>query len=97
METNIAPKDELKRKADILLAAAYDFWQEHQKLGGPRAVVWLTDDNGRLVIFTRGEYKNQLMSVVRPLSEETPLDDIPPHCPICKRALGYCVCGIESD
>lgn len=63
----------LERAAKELLAAAHAFWLEHQKLGGPRAVVWLEDTSGHFIVFTRGEYKVQLLHNITPLSEETPL------------------------
>ena len=50
--------------AEALLAAAHEFWQAKQDAGQGAAVVWVTDTDGRTLIFTRGEYREQLMSVV---------------------------------
>jgi len=54
MENNIN-KDihqELKDKGQNLISAAYEFWKVHQKLQGPRAVVWLEASDGHFVLFT---------------------------------------------
>jgi len=52
----------LRKPAKRLLEAAYEYWKAYQELHLPTsAVVWLKDSKGGLVIFTRGEYKNQLM------------------------------------
>lgn len=77
METNMnaATHDELREKGQALLTAAYEFWKVHRRLAGGRAVVWLKDTSGHFVLFTRGEYLPQIMSNIRPLSDETPLDD----------------------
>lgn len=66
--------NELRDKGQALLDAAYEFWKVHQKLGGPRAVVWLTDSRDHTVIFTRGEYRKQIMANIGPLSNELPLN-----------------------
>ena len=68
-------KEELKNKGQELISAAYEFWEVHQNIEGPRAVVWLEASDGHFVLFTRGEYKNKIMSVVETLNEEIPLDE----------------------
>ncbi len=73
METNMKPEAELRDRGKDLLEAARAFWEVHHKMGGPRAVVWLAGDDGSLVVFTRGEYKAQLLYNIGPVSEETPL------------------------
>ena len=45
-----------------LLDAAYRFWDACHQEGQYGAVQWLTGTNGELVIFTRGEYRDRLMS-----------------------------------
>jgi len=35
-------------------------------MGGTRAVRWLEDTDGRVVIFTRGEYRDQIMRTITP-------------------------------
>ena len=77
METNLNPEihRELKEKGQALLFAAYEFWKVHRKLCGPRAVVWLEADDGHFVLFTRGEYRQQIMGGITPFTEETPLDE----------------------
>ena len=70
METNIAPVGRLRIKAEKLMKAAYEYWQECQKIGGPRAVIWLSDTDGKLVVFTRGEYRETIMQNLGPLADE---------------------------
>jgi hypothetical protein len=72
-EITVEQKSELNEKGQALLNAAYEFWKAHQKLSGPRAVVWLEDTSGHLVIFTRGEYRSAIMREIQPLVDETPL------------------------
>ena len=52
-----------KRKiaAQKLLNAAHDFWADCHDEGQYGAVQWLTGTMGELIIFTRGEYRDQLM------------------------------------
>ena len=74
METNMVPKDELREKAEELLEVAFDFWSLHRNIGGPRAVVWLKSDDGRVVVFTRSDYLETIMRNIQPLAEEIPLE-----------------------
>ena len=57
---NDKQKEILRKKAQIAMDAAYDFWKENSKYSG-HAVRWLTDTEGKLLIFTRGEYKQQIL------------------------------------
>lgn len=52
-----------KRKAagQKLLDAAQEFWDACYLEGQYGAVQWLTGSNGELVVYTRGEYRQQLM------------------------------------
>lgn len=52
-----------KRKAAgaKLLAAAQDFWQACHDEGQYGAVQWLEDSDGKLLIYTRAEYRENLM------------------------------------
>jgi hypothetical protein len=77
METNMnaAAHAELRKKGQALIEAARAFWEVHRSIGGPRAVVWLSSTDGSLVVFTRAEYRDQILANVRPISEETPLRD----------------------
>jgi len=63
MQTNFNPQqvDELKKKGDALLEAAYAYWQLHRQICGLNAVVWLEADNGHFVLFTRSEYKHGIL------------------------------------
>ena len=61
-----------KRKAtgQALLDAAWKFWGACYDEGQQGAVQWLTGTCGELVIFTRGEYREQLMANIRSLPGE---------------------------
>ena len=52
-----------------LLDAAFEFWraahEEDPRASG--AVLWLEGSNGELLIFTRGEYRQTLMSNIHSL------------------------------
>lgn len=54
----------LEAAGNTLLAAAMAYYQEHKRATGGAAVVWLTDTEGRLVILSRGEYRDVLMANV---------------------------------
>ena len=56
--------DELDRLGKALLDAAYAYWRQAGKELGAAAIYWLDDDDGKTVIFTRGEYRGHLMSAV---------------------------------
>ena len=77
METNLNADvhAQLREKGRALLDAAYEFWKIHRSLAGPRAVVWLEDTSGHMIVFTRGEYRAQLLHNMRPLTDEIPLDE----------------------
>ena len=61
MITNHDCKGALRDKGQKLIDAALEFWEERRKAGIGAAVVWLKTTDGKLVVFTRGEYQNQLM------------------------------------
>ena len=75
IETNANLKigSPLQIKGQRLLEAAFEYWQEHNACFRSSAVVWLKDDSGHMVLFTRGEYERDLMSVVHQLHDEEPL------------------------
>jgi len=77
METNMNAEihTTLRTKGQKLINAARAFWKVHQKLAGPRAVVWLKATDGHFILFTRCEYLERIQSVINPISEETPLDE----------------------
>lgn len=70
--------------AQKLLAAAHEFWSACHEEGQYGAVQWLTGTTGELVIFTRGEYRQQLMANIHTLpnvekihvfGEQMPVED----------------------
>lgn len=76
LETNLHLDDkdsELREKGQALIDAAYEFWRARQKVSSPGAVVWIKDTSGHFVLFTRGEYLNEIMSRINPLAAEEPL------------------------
>ncbi len=72
MTTNARLKDdsELYKRGQELIAAAHSYWQEYQKHFRRSAVVWLEDEGGSAVVFTRGEYKREIMSAVEQIDGE---------------------------
>lgn len=52
------------KTAERLLEAAHDFWKACNKEGQPGAIQWLNGSNGELIIFTRFEYKDQILQNV---------------------------------
>lgn len=54
--------DPLREAGERLLVAAHEYWTVAQRNAVPGAVVWLEGDDGRLVIFTRGEYRHTLLA-----------------------------------
>ena len=64
METNVETDHcnvDLQRSAERLLEAAMDYFEAHKRATGGAAVVWLKDTAGRMVVLTRGEYRDTLM------------------------------------
>lgn len=54
----------LRESADRLRYAGHDFWTACQKEAGGGAVRWIDFSDGTLIIFTRGEYRDALLSGV---------------------------------
>lgn len=71
--------------ARVLLDSAHAFWKACHAEGQTGAVQWLLGDDGSLVIFTRGEYRDRLMNNIDMLpsqvgkvhlfGEEMPLEE----------------------
>lgn len=70
--------------AQKLLDAAHEFWKACHAEGQYGAVQWLVGTTGELLIFTRGEYRQQLMDNIYTLpgvepehkfGEEMPQDE----------------------
>ena len=53
--------DKRQAAGQKLLDAAHEFWSACNQEGQYGAVQWLTGTAGELLIFTRGEYRDQLM------------------------------------
>jgi hypothetical protein len=69
----IPAKSALFEKGQALIEAAYEYWQEYQKVCESAAVVWLNADDGHLLVFTRGEYTRTIMECIEPLQHEEPM------------------------
>jgi hypothetical protein len=54
-------------KASELLAVAREFWKLQQQLTKSGAVKWVEFDSGELLVFTRGEYRDQILENIAPL------------------------------
>jgi hypothetical protein len=63
METNLRTDDDkaLHDAAEALMEAAMRYWREYRRVTGGAAVVWIKDEDGRMVVLTRGEYHQTLM------------------------------------
>lgn len=51
----------LRDYADSLIKAGHDFWKACNREAGGGAVRWLSCDDGTLIVFTRGEYRDTIM------------------------------------
>ena len=71
-ETNKNTIDDqaLDRAARDLLDAAMAYHKEYRRAVGRSAVVWLKDTDGRMVVLTRGEHRDQLMANIHNLHRD---------------------------
>lgn len=67
MEHQLGEHNRLYELGDELLRAAEAYWEEYNRTMGKDAVVWLQSDTGQLVVFTRGEYADQLKQTINNL------------------------------
>jgi hypothetical protein len=66
--------DEKRRETgQRLIEAAHEFWRACRLEGQHGAVQWLTGENGELIIFTRCEYRQQLMKNIIDLCTQSPV------------------------
>ena len=66
--SDLIPKEDPRTAAaKKFLDAGMEYWKICQKQGQGGAVQWIEDADGRLIIFTRGEYRHQLLSQVHDL------------------------------
>lgn len=66
---NIAKDSELAKRGQALIDAGQAYWDEYRRVCGGDAVVWLLDDEGKLIVFTRGEYRGQIMENINRIRE----------------------------
>lgn len=69
-ETATIQDPEINKLAKNLIKAAYAFWIARQRIHSS-AVVWLEDDDGKLLVFTRSEYADQIKQVINENLSET--------------------------
>lgn len=53
--------DELKAEADLFIAAGRRYWEVAQRFGIGGAIIWAQDTAGFGAVYTRGEYRHQIM------------------------------------
>jgi len=64
--------DMLQEVGKEFLDAGYKYWEAMHKSGVPcGAVCWLTDLDGRMAIFTRGEYRDTIMRNIEKIGRVT--------------------------
>lgn len=72
IEANVAADidEALLAAANDLLTAAMTYWAAYRRVTGGAAVVWLKDSDDRMVVLTRGEYKDVLMQNITKLGHD---------------------------
>jgi len=61
-------ENEHKDAAQKMLNAVHEYWTWRQKNGLYGAVTWVRDSDGRLVVFTRGEYAQVIEKAIQEVS-----------------------------
>jgi hypothetical protein len=75
MRTVSTPTGKLYDIGKKLLETGRDYWEEYQGKLSPCAVVWLESDDGSLVVFTRGEYADELKDTIEGFDNHLFRDD----------------------
>lgn len=57
-----------RKKGKKLINAAHEFWKACKEEGQYGAVQWLQTYDGALVVFTRGEYREQLFKNIESMN-----------------------------
>ena len=52
---------DLQAAADKWMDAGYEYWVAAAKAGINGAVIWVADTDGRMSVFTRGEYRQTIL------------------------------------
>ena len=63
----VAGNSALRDAAQRLLDAAMAYWNVYSETNGCDAVVWVRDRQGRMVVLTRGEYRDVIMTNIAAL------------------------------
>lgn len=64
MQTNktISKENKLYGIGNRFFEVANEYWEEYQKQLGSAALVWIENEKGTFILFTRGEYKESILS-----------------------------------
>lgn len=62
--SELATDQELHDACAAVTLAGRKFWEARARVLGSAAVVWVEDHDGALVIYTRGEYRQQLLAAI---------------------------------
>lgn len=65
LEIQLDTNSKLKDQADKLFKSFKEYWELFQKEVGPAAVIWIQDESGELIMYTRGEQADHLINSVR--------------------------------
>ncbi|MFA7238960.1 MAG: hypothetical protein WC091_02535 [Sulfuricellaceae bacterium] len=65
---DISTDSERYKAGEVLLEAANAYWKACHKEGQYGAVQWLQGADGNIVIFTRGEYRKEIMANIERLN-----------------------------
>ena len=55
--------------AEKVLSAMHEYFEKMKKDGKAAGTIWLQDDIGNLLIFTRGEQRDQLLKNITPIQD----------------------------
>ena len=62
--TTVTVKQKTEELAEKLFDAAFEYWDHFHCNHGSGAVVWVEDTQGRMIVLTRGEYKQQVKDAI---------------------------------
>lgn len=54
--------DDLRKVAAVFTEAGFAYWEAAHKAGMHGAIMWVTSEDGAMVLYTRGEYQQQILN-----------------------------------
>jgi hypothetical protein len=69
LNNTIASDSALNKRAQNLINAACQYWQEYRREIGRCAVVWVETSDNHFVLFTRSEYRESIMKEAKKIEE----------------------------